>query len=197
MLKAGVAVGLSVGLLLAVAVPALAAIDATLSTPAARPWDLVVLSTDDHSNAYAYGDLAANGPESVYLVSTSDFAKEIARYGFQRCPAPEQRYLGKLTWSGDSGTLSFRVPNVPRGDYYFELLVPYSSPQCWRIGASSGPLVLAVEAAKPVPARQAAAGQSHAGMDQWAAAVIGVVGGLVVAGGVLAGVALKRRGTPS
>jgi hypothetical protein len=189
MLKAAIGLGLSVGLLVAAAAPALAAIDATLSTTAARPGESVVLASDDHGHPYAYGDLAASGPESVYLVSASDLDKEIARYGFQRCPAPEQHYLGKLTWVGDSGTLSFKVPNVSSGDYYFELLVPYSSPQCWRVGGGSGPLVLAVRATTAP-----AAVQSHAGMSLWVVAIIAAVGGLVV---VYGAVALTRRGARS
>lgn len=194
-LKAAVGLGLFVGLLLAMAVPALAAMDATLSSAVARPGESVVLTTDDHGHPYAYGDLAA-GNQPVYLVSTSDLDKEVARYGFQRCPAPEQRYLGKLTWVGDSGTLSFKVPNVSSGEYYFELLVSSSSPQCWRIGDGAGPrpLMLTVQAPAPGPAVQTATGQLHTGMSPWVVALIAAAAGLVA---VFAAIARMRRGTRS
>ena len=53
----------------------------------------------------------------VYLVSAGDFQAELAKFGGQVCGAPEQHYLGKLTQIGDTGHLSFRLPDVPPGDY--------------------------------------------------------------------------------
>ncbi len=179
--------GLAATLSVARAIPALAAIEAGLPTSEAQPGVRVTLITQDNGYLTAYSDLAASGPEPVYLVSTADFAKEIARYGSQRCGAPEQRYLGKLTWVGDTGSLSFRVPDVPKGDYYFELTVPYASPQCWRTGAPSGPLVLTIDQAGPsggpVP--------GGAGTPTWVALI--AVGALVIARGVLVGVGLRAR----
>ena len=58
------------------------------------------------------------------------------------CGGPGQHYLGKLTQKGDTGSVSFRVPEVAKGDYYFELTVQAG---CWRVAASGGgPLVLPV-----------------------------------------------------
>ncbi len=155
---------------------------ARLSSSEGLPGDLIVLTTDDGGNPNLYASLAANGPQPVYLVGTSDFAKEIARYGGQRCGAPEQRYLGNLTWEGGTGSLSFRVPNVPKGDYFFELTVPHSSPSCWRIGAPSGPLVLTVhEALAPAPSLQAANAETR----PWARPLIAVAALVLVAGGIV------------
>jgi hypothetical protein len=181
--------GLAAALALALAIRALAAIEAGLSTSVAQPGVRVTLTTQDNGHLTAYSDLVSNGPEPVYIVSTTDFEKEIARYGSQRCGAPEQRYLGKLTWVGDTGSLSFSVPHVPNGDYYFELTVPYASPQCWRIGGPSGALVLTIEQGDGPSGRSLPA---NAGTPLWEAALVGV-GALVVAGGVLVGIRLRRH----
>lgn len=187
MIAAGL--GLAAALSFALAIPALAAIEAGLSTSVAQPGARVTLTTQDNGHLTAYSDLVAHGPEPVYIVSTTDFEKEIARYGSQRCGAPEQRFLGKLTWVGDTGSLSFSVPDVPKGDYYFELTVPYASPQCWRIGGPSGALVLTIEQGAGPSSRSVPA---NAGTPMWAAALIGV-GALVVAGGVLVGIRFRRQ----
>jgi hypothetical protein len=110
-------------------------------------------------------------------VGTADYEKEVARYGVQRCGAPEQRYLGELSWANGTGSLSFPIPNVPNGDYYFELTVRDASPSCWRFGSPAGPLLLNVKGSTatasrlPNPARQLASG-----MAPWA--------GFVIAGGL-------------
>jgi hypothetical protein len=185
----GAGLGLATALSFALAVPALAAIEAGLSSSVAQPGVRVTLTTQDNGHLTAYADLVTYGPEPVYIVSTTDFEKETARSGSQRCGAPEQRYLGKLTWVGDTGSLSFRVPDVPKGDYYFELTVPYALPQCWRIGGTSGALVLTIEPGAAPPDRRV---PGNAGTLTWAAALIGV-GALVVAGGVVVGVRLRRH----
>jgi hypothetical protein len=177
----------------ALAVPALAAIGATLSSSEGRPGDLIVLTTDNHGNPYVYGGLEFNGPQPVYLVGTADFEKEVARYGVQRCGAPEQRSLGKLAWANGTGSLSFPIPNVPNGDYYFELIVPNASPSCWRIGSGSGPLLLSVRGsavtASPLPS---GAGQPARGVPLWVGVVI--AGGLfLVAAVAVVIVTLSRR----
>jgi hypothetical protein len=182
--------GLAAALSFVLAIPALAAIEAGLSTSVAQPGVRVTLATQDNGHSTAYSDLVAYGPEPVYIVSTRDFEKEIARYGSQRCGAPEQRYLGKLTWVGDTGSLSFSVPNVPKGDYYFELTVPYASPQCWRIGGPSGPLVLTIDQGAE-PSGGPVAGSART--PTWLATLIGVGALIVVAGGVLVGVGLARH----
>jgi hypothetical protein len=176
--------GMAAALSFALTIPAVAAVEAGLSTSVAQPGVRVTLTTQDNGHLTAYSDLVTYGPEPVYMVSTTDFAKEIAR-----CGAPEPRYLGKLTWVGDTGSLSFSVPNVPKGDYYFELTVPYASPQCWRIGGPSGPLVLTIDQGAG-PSGGSVPGS--AGTPIWVVALIGV-GAFVVAGGVLAGVRLKRH----
>ncbi len=135
--KPAAALALAAALVLILAVPALAAIAATLSSSDGHPGELIVLTTDNQGNRSVYANLEANGPQPVYLVGTADFEKEIARYGVQRCGAPEQRDLGKLSWADGTGSLSFRVPDVPNGDYYFQFTVPNSSPSCWRIGGHS------------------------------------------------------------
>ncbi len=135
--KPAAAQALAAALVLILAVPALAAIAATLSSSDGHPGELIVLTTDNQGNRSVYANLEANGPQPVYLVGTADFEKEIARYGVQRCGAPEQRDLGKLSWADGTGSLSFRVPDVPNGDYYFQFTVPNSSPSCWRIGGHS------------------------------------------------------------
>jgi len=133
------AVGLAVALSLIFAPSTLAAVWATLSQATGQPGDAILLTTEQW---------VAAGP--VYLVSTGDFQAEIAKFGGQVCGAAEQHNLGKLTRRGDTGHLSFRVPDVAPGDYYFELQV---QTQCWRVGASrGGPLVLSVTNHAIVPA---------------------------------------------
>ncbi len=185
----GGGLGLAVALSFVLSIAALAAIEAGLSTSVAQPGVRVTLTTQDNGHLTAYGDLVTYGPDPVYIVSTTDFEKEIARSGSQLCGAPEQHYLGKLTWVGDTGSLSFSVPDVPKGDYYFELIVPYASPQCWRIGGPSGPLVLTIEQGT---GRSGTSVPANAGTPRWAAALIGVVA-LVVAGGVVVGFRLRRH----
>ena len=126
-------------------IPAFAAIDATLSSSRARPGDPVVLTADDYGNPKSKETwLRDNGPLPNYLVGITDFQREIARYGGQRCGTQEQHYLGRLTWLRGSGSASFRVPSVPKGDYYFQVAVPNSTPSCWRITTRAGVLTLSV-----------------------------------------------------
>jgi len=189
--KPATALVFAAALFVALAVPASAAIDATLSPSEGHPGELIVLTTDNQGNPFVYANLEANGPQPVYLVGSADFEKEIARYGGQRCVAPEQRYLGKLTWANGTGSLSFPIPDVPNGDYYFEFTVPNASPPCWRMGGPSGSLVLTVKGsaglASPLPA-----GQPARGLPPWAGVVI--VGGLFLLGAVAVSiVTLGRR----
>ena len=143
------ALGLAAALTITLAPSALAAVSATLSQTTGQPGDAMTLTTREWVSA---------GP--VYLVSASDFQAEIAKFGGQVCGAPEQHYLGKLTQRGNSGYLSFRLPDVPPGDYYFELRVQTGgsalsagTTQCWRVGAAGlGPLVLSVTNRTIVPA---------------------------------------------
>ncbi len=140
------ALGLAVALTVTVAQSALAAVSATLSQTTGQPGDAMTLTTTEWVGA---------GP--VYLVSAGDFQAEVAKFGGQVCGAPEQHYLGKLTQIGDTGYLSFRLPDVPPGDYYFELRVKTGASalsagttQCWRVGASGGGgLVVSVTRSQP------------------------------------------------
>jgi hypothetical protein len=179
-----VALAFAISFTIAVSIMALAAVDAKLSSSQARPGDPVVLTTIN-------GGPSDNGPQPVYLVSVADFEKEIAKYGGQRCGAPEQRYLGRLTWLGEVGSLSFIVPSVPNGDYYFELTVPTSSPSCWRIGSSSGPLLLTVKDSTAVASAFPASSAQPVRQSGRLLAVVLVIGGLAILAGVA--VILNRR----
>jgi hypothetical protein len=123
-----------VALSLGSAISAAAAIAGTLTAYEALPGDEVTLT--------------AQGPvgqtETVYLISTSDFEGQIARFGHQVCKTAGQHALGSLAWNGGTGSLTFRVPNIEPNSYYFQVQVHHASPDCWRIAAQSGPLVLTV-----------------------------------------------------
>jgi hypothetical protein len=137
---------LAVALSLIFAPSTLAAVWATLSQATGQPGDAILLTTEQWVSV-----------GRVYLVSTGDFQAESAKFGGQVCGAAEQHNLGKLTRTGDTGHLSFRVPDVPAGYYCFELQV---QTQCWRVGASGGgPLVLSVtnHAIVPAPSTRVAA----------------------------------------
>jgi hypothetical protein len=116
------------------AISAAAAIAGTLTAYEAPPGDEVTLT--------------AQGPvgqtETVYLISTSDFEGQIARFGHQACKTAGQYALGSLAWNGGTGSLTFRVPNVGPSSYYFQVQVRHASPDCWRVAGQSGPLVLTV-----------------------------------------------------
>ena len=123
-----------VALSLASATSAAAAIDGSLTAYEAQPGDEMTLT--------------ARGPagqtETVFLISTSDFEGQIARFGHQVCHTPGQHSLGSFTWNGGTGSLTFTVPNVGPSSYYFQVQVRDVSPACWRIGGQTGPLVLTV-----------------------------------------------------
>ena len=177
------AVGLAVALSLIFAPSTLAAVWATLSQATGQPGDAILLTTEQWVSA---------GP--VYLVSTGDFHAEIAKFGGQVCGAAEQHYLGKLTRMGDTGHLSFRVPDVSPGDYYFELQV---QTQCWRVGASGGgPLVLSVTNNAIVPApstRVAAAAQRPQSAGVQGPPVLSAVAAAALLGAVVTMVVIVRR----
>lgn len=179
-MRTSVGFGVAVGLSLALTIPALAAIDASLSSAVARPGDLVTLTTHS-ATPNAYADLARDGPHRVYLVGAADLDKAVARDGFLRCGAPEFRYLGRMTWTDGTGSMSFRVPNVPKGEYYFGFAPTESATQCWRIGA--GPLVVRVDET---------AEQRKAETITWAAPLL-VVGALVLIGGLITTIRLRQR----
>jgi hypothetical protein len=76
----------------------------------------------------------------VYLIATDAYDRMMAEYGQGDCSAEGQVLIGHITWSGDSGTLTFAVPNVAPGQHYLEVEVRNTSPSCWRV-AQIGPIL--------------------------------------------------------
>jgi len=124
----------AVALSLASTTSAAAAIVGSLTPDEAQPGDRVTLTTQG----------LAGQTQIVYLISTADFEKQIARFGRQVCNTARQSALGSFTWSGETGSLTFTVPDLEAGQYYFQVHVRNVSPDCWRIGGQSGPLMLTV-----------------------------------------------------
>jgi hypothetical protein len=115
-------------------IDAFAAMDATLSSGHARSGDTVLLLTDDHGGTGNYQGLAAENHQPIYLApTTGDFA--------QSCGGPSSRQVGQLDWRGNGGGLAFVTPSLATGDYW---LFMKTSGQCWRIGGTSGILVLSI-----------------------------------------------------
>jgi hypothetical protein len=125
-----------VALSLANSKPAAAAIIGSLTPTEAQPGERVTLMAQG----------PAGETQTVYLINTSDFEGQIARFGRQVCNTAGQFALGSFTWNGDIGSLTFTVPNVGAGRYYFQVQVRNTSQNCWRIGGQGGPLVLTVVA---------------------------------------------------
>jgi hypothetical protein len=123
-----------VALSLASATSAAAAITGGLTPSTAQPGDRVTLTAQG----------PAGQTQTVYLISAPDFERQIARFGHQVCNASGQSPLGSFSWNGDIGSLTFTVPNVRAGRYYFQVQVRNVSPACWRIGGQSEELVLTV-----------------------------------------------------
>jgi hypothetical protein len=150
--RISIACSLAAAVSLVAGVPVLAAIVATLSASQANPGELVVLTTDNLGQGGLYDALASEGRQPVYLASTIEVNNEVADHGGLVCGASKQHYLGRLTWSGDVGSLSFRVPDVPKGDYYFLIAVRRG---CWRMGppspSPSATFTLTVGAARATP----------------------------------------------
>src|SRR5262249_3224485 len=140
----------------------------------------------------------------VYSVTAGDYEAEIAKAGGLVCGAPEQHYLGKLTRIGDTGYLSFHLPEMPAGGYYFLLRVQTRgaafsvvTTQCWRVDASGGgPLVLSVADHLSVPTpstRVAAAAQSPEPGVQGSAVLLAVAAAAVLGTLVTMVVVFRRR----
>jgi len=124
----------AITLSLASAISAAAAIIGSLTPSEAQPGHRVTLTVQGF----------AGQTQTVYLISTSDFEGQIARFGRQVFKTSGQSAIGSFTWSGETGSLTFTVPDVAAGQYYFQVHVPKISPDCGRIGGPSGPLVLTV-----------------------------------------------------
>jgi hypothetical protein len=117
------------------AVSVAAAIGGSLSQTQARPGDRVTLTA-------AYGP--AGKTQTVYLISTLDLDRQIARFGHQVCNTSGQHALGTFRWDGGTGSMTFTVPNVGAGLYNFQVQVRDVSPDCWRIASQGEALVLTV-----------------------------------------------------
>jgi len=130
---------LAVLLVIALAVPAYAAILATLSSPYGRPGDEIVLTTSDFGNHNAYSDLASNAPQPMYLIGLADYDRMLAQYGQHTCGIRGQTRLGLLKWKDDVGSLTFTIPDLAKGDYFFLIDVDGGAyPSCWRMGGAVG-----------------------------------------------------------
>jgi hypothetical protein len=133
-LRAALTLSGAVALILATATSAAAAIIGTVAPAEAHPGDRVTLTVQG----------PAGQTQTVYLISTADFEKQIARLGRQVCNTAGQSSLGSFSWSGETGSLTFTVPKVPPGHYYVQVQVRNVSPDCWRIGGQSDALLLTV-----------------------------------------------------
>jgi hypothetical protein len=119
------------------ATAAVAAIDGGFTISQAQPGDRVTLTAQG----------PAGQTETVYMISTVDLDRQIARFGRQVCNTSGQYALGSFTWKGGIGSLTFTVPDAAAGRYYLQVKVREVSPDCWRIGSQGEPLVLTVLAA--------------------------------------------------
>src|SRR2546423_40266 len=125
---AAAALVLALAMVLETAAPAFAAMDATLSSDHGRPGDAVLLMSDDHNGRGTYWGLSTENHQSIFLAPIgADPAKG--------CSGPDGRMLGHLEWRGNAGGVSFLVPSLPFGDYWFFML---TSGQCWRIAGIIG-----------------------------------------------------------
>jgi hypothetical protein len=119
-----------------------AAIEGAISPSEGRPGDRVTLQTGDAAtpNSGPVGQTTM-----VFLISASDLGKQVAKFGHQVCGTSGQHDLGFFTWKGSVGTLTFGIPDVPSGQYFFQVQVRNVSPDCWSIGKTADwPLVLKV-----------------------------------------------------
>jgi hypothetical protein len=124
------------------ATPVAAAIEGAISPSEGRPGDRVTLQTGDAATPNS-GPVGQT--KTVFLISASDLDRQIAKFGHQVCGTSGQHDLGFFTWKGSVGTLTFRIPDVPSGQYFFQVQVRNVSPDCWSIGKTAdGPLILMV-----------------------------------------------------
>lgn len=112
--------------------------DATLSSSHARPGDIVLLLTDDHTGTWNYTGLSSEDHQHIYLAPATGNPAEA-------CGGPSSQLVGRLEWRGNAGGVVFTVPSLPSG--YYSLFMETAG-QCWRIaggtGAGRGPLVLSI-----------------------------------------------------
>jgi hypothetical protein len=122
------------------AVPAYAAMDATLSSNHARPGDWILLLSDDHGSSWNYDDLSSEDREPIYLTPVAvgtDFSAA--------CGGSGGLQIGRFAWRRNHAGLAFVVPDLPLGDYYVFMK---TRGQCWRVAGTvngaHGPLVLTI-----------------------------------------------------
>ena len=180
-----------------------AAVDASITSTHGRVGNYVRLTIPPADSGLRAA--APNGRLPLYFISTDAFARMLAKYGGINCSADGQVLLGYVSWSGDIGTLTFAIPNVPPGTYYFEVEVSGTSPSCWRVGetgpvpAGAGPLEFIVgdQPAEPLPptsaptTRMAVSGSPSSGAN-WLVLVTIVIVAAGAAATVIA-VATRRR----
>ncbi len=100
-------------------IPALAAIDATLSSYHGRVGDVILLLTDNHNGVASYLDLSSEGHQTIYLSPTvTDIQAGISR----ACGGPGTRAVGELVWRGNAGGVAFALPDMPTGNYWVFML---------------------------------------------------------------------------
>jgi hypothetical protein len=78
------------------ATAAVAAIDGGFTVSQAQPGDRVTLTAQG----------PAGQTESVYMISTADLERQIARFGRQVCNTSGPYALGSFTWNGGIGSLT-------------------------------------------------------------------------------------------
>lgn len=121
--------GAALALLLAgIPTAAIAAVNATLSSRQGKPGDIVVITIPSDSV------LRSASPLPAFLIRPEALDRVIAQYGHNECSAEGPVPIGNVVWSGNTGTLVFTVPDIPRGQYYLEVEVKGYSPSCWRVG---------------------------------------------------------------
>ena len=128
------------------AIPADAAMNATISSTQGYSGLRLRLATDDYGNSSAYDFIAKQPPQSVYMIDVHEELREVDQFGDYVCGTAAQVPVGRLTWTKDTGTLIFVVPSLPKGQYHFliDVGLGVSKPPCWRLDGPNGPLSLTV-----------------------------------------------------
>lgn len=100
-----------------------AKLSATLSTDHAQPGVIVTLTTAPNSEGVSQG----GQPVQVYLLAGATDPDNLS------CQRAGATLLGSLSWDHATGigTLTFKVPDVPPGSHFIEVLAPNAYPGCW------------------------------------------------------------------
>jgi len=110
------------------AVPAFAAMDATLSSDHARPGDKLLLLTADHNGTWNYESLASENQQSIYLASVTASPR---KHAVDRAVQSLDASSGEATQEA-SGSL---YPAFPLAEYWVFM---ETFGQCWRIAEPKG-----------------------------------------------------------